>query len=277
MIQIADALLDSSMVELEASFSGLKRSILEHMAASPIPYRYPSLSVVRFEMKLRSHIVEAAKKLNESGADFATFEESRCNPRYWILTEKGGFRLRENAEPAEAMEDIFKNGRSYGFECATAIVIVYYKAIIDSIGRQKFNRLFSSILLYDGVYDEDLGLKWYKTEEYLPGDVLYFKNPDHNPETPEWQGENVVLLEDNRYFAHGIGIKTGEQIIAALNKKRKPGATVSAYLQEGAARPDFAYLAQYDDQERAVSIRNHRASGNRFIIARIGSATYIKA
>ncbi|MCI1696726.1 protein-glutamine gamma-glutamyltransferase [Aneurinibacillus aneurinilyticus] len=275
MIQISDVSIHIGALEKEWPLSSIQRTILERMAMSPATYVYRSLDVLKFEVKMREFIVLAAKNLYYSGAGFATFKESRCNPRYWNLTKEGGFQLKTNVEPAEAINDIFRNGKKYAFECATAIVIVYYKATIDSIGKDNFNRLFPNILLYDGVYDEDLHLTWTKTVEYIPGDVQYFKNPEYNPKTPEWQGENVVLLEGNRYFAHGIGIKTKKEIIVELNNERKPGATVSAYLLEQAARPDFAYLSQYaeeDTEKRQI----HSPAENRFTIAQIGSKTYIK-
>jgi protein-glutamine gamma-glutamyltransferase len=274
MIQISDVSININTLEQEWPLSFLQRTILERIAASPITYQYPSLSVLRFEIKLRSNIVSAAKKLNNSGADFTTFKKSRCNPAYWILTEEGGFQLREGAEPARAINDIFENGSRYGFECATAIVIVYYKALLDSVGRRTFNEMFPSILLFDGTYDEKLRLREFSETEYLPGDVLYFKNPDYNPKTPEWQGENVVLLENNRYFAHGIGIKTKREVISSLNKERRPGAEISAYLEDKAVRPDFAYLSRYDKGPGRGGLR--MTAGNQFTIAQIGGVTHIR-
>jgi protein-glutamine gamma-glutamyltransferase len=275
MIQISDTSIDIKTLEQKWPISGTQQSILERMAASQITYYYPSLNLLKFEIKLRSNIVSASEKLYGSGADFAVFKESRCNTRYWTRTEEGGFKLKESAKPAEAINDIFTNGKKYAFECATAIVIVYYKAILDSIGTQNFNQLFPAIFLFDGIYDEDLQLTWNKKAEYLPGDVQYFKNPDYDPKTPQWQGENVVLLENNRYFAHGIGIKTKEEVIASLNEKRKPGATISAYFLDEAARPDFTYLSQYN-QEEPEQPGNRTPTESGFTIAKIGSVLYIR-
>ena len=66
--------------------------------------------------------------------------------------------------------------------------------------------------------------------DFLPGDVVYFKNPDFNPYTPEWKGLNAVVLDDGTYFAHGIGIGTAEQFIHILNQMRKPWSnSISLY------------------------------------------------
>ncbi|MBN6185534.1 protein-glutamine gamma-glutamyltransferase [Aneurinibacillus sp. BA2021] len=275
MIQILGAPLDIQAEELHNGLTDMERNIVERMAASTTLYTYPSVEQLRFELKLRSQIVAAAKAFEQSGVEFEGFSTSRCNPRYWVRTEEGGCRLKEGVQPAVAIRDIFTNGGTYGFECATAIVVIYYKAVLESIGEQNFNRLFSPLLLFDGTYDKDLGLVWKEKKQYLPGDVRYFKNPDYNPETPEWQGENAVLLEDGRYFGHGIGIKKAEGIIASLNKERKSGATRSAYLLDGAAEPDFAALSQYDQKREHGTANDRDIPEKRYIIARIGQASYL--
>jgi protein-glutamine gamma-glutamyltransferase len=80
------------------------------------------------------------------------------------------------------------------------------------------------------------------SRENYPGDILYFNNSDFNPDKPEWRGENVVKFDENLYYGHGIGITNAEEIIAILNKIRKPNSTRSAYLLEQASYPDFKYL-----------------------------------
>lgn len=274
MIQILDSSVTNKTRKQEWLLDYDQLRIIECLARSPDVYTYPSLEQLKFEGKLRSHIVSSAKKLYRSGTEFAVFKDSRCNPRYWTLTDKGGFRLNEDVKPSEGIRDIFINGHMYAFECATAVVIVYYKGVLESIGSENFNRLFPSILLFDGVYDEKLGITWSKHVEYLPGDIQYFKNPEYNPKTPEWQGENVVLLENYLYFAYGIGITTKKQVIAHLNKERIPGATTSAYLIDEAARPDFAYLSQYDQSERDP-LAGRTASERSFTIAHIGTTLFV--
>lgn len=275
MIKILGDPIDTHAMDLQNELTDMEQDILQRMAVSSILYTYPSVEQLQFEITLRSHIVSAAKALDQSGVDFAGFSTSRCNPRYWMRTEEGGCQLKEGVQPAEAIRDIFKEGRLYAFECATAIVVVYYKAILDSIGEMNFNRLFSPLLLFDGTYDQDLGLTWREKTHYLPGDVRYFKNPEYNPKTPEWQGENVVLLEDGHYFAHGIGIKTAEEIIASLNKERKPHAIRSAYLLEGAAEPAFSHLSQYAIRRENRRRIRHVSPNKRYIVAQIGQAAYL--
>lgn len=103
-----------------------------------------------------------------------------CNTDYWERTKNGGFLLKENVKSSEAINDIFKNGSKYGTECSTALVIVYYKAILDVYPEELFNKTFESLFLMSWYYiDSDLDILHYKSKaDHLPGDYRYFSNPD---------------------------------------------------------------------------------------------------
>jgi protein-glutamine gamma-glutamyltransferase len=223
----------------------IERKIINILSESSKMYRYSSLDELRFELKIRSNIVNASIRLNRSGLAFKVFRKAYCNTNFWELTREGGFLLKRNAAPSKAINDIFVNGRKYGTECATAMVIVFYKAVLDIFPEELFNKLFSSIHLMNWSYlDKNLDIGYYVNEEdYLPGDCRYFKNPDVNPLTPELQGENAIDLGNGRYYGHGMGILTGEQIIRELNENRKEGSRRSAYLINSATHPNFKHLA----------------------------------
>lgn len=219
----------------------MERDILRQMQLSPETYVYESLAVLEFELTTRSRITEAAIDLNNSGATFATFEGSYCNERYWQLQPSGAFRLRSGVTPAEGITDIFRNGRLYAFECATAMVIVLYKAVLGAIGEASFNTYFGGLVLYDWQYDSDLRIISRTTGTSYPGDVRYFNNPDFNPTNPEWRGENAIQLPGGVYFAHGLGIRRPEEILRILNMRRRPGSLTPAHLLEQYEALDYAY------------------------------------
>jgi protein-glutamine gamma-glutamyltransferase len=225
----------------------LARDIYERKRRSPYVFNYSSSNHLRFEMLLRAAIVQAAIDLDRSGVEFATFEFARCNDRYWRLTPRGGFQLRQGVRPSVAIRDIYLNGPMYAFECATAIPIIYYKAVLEVLGEEQFDRLFQDLLLYSWNYDSDLGLiqERVSPERAVPGDVLYFDNPDFHPRAPEWQGVNVVMIDDDLFFGHGVGITTGADIIRGLNMRRRPFSFRSAYLMDLIVYPDFAYLSRF--------------------------------
>ena len=111
-----------------------------------------------FERNMREQIISSARALNASGADFAVFDDSRCNPQFWLRTDNGGFQLRSGIQPSKAILDIYTNGQMYAFECATAMVIVLYRATLLSIGEDAFNRHFNDLFLWDWNYDSNLRL-----------------------------------------------------------------------------------------------------------------------
>ncbi|WP_268747717.1 hypothetical protein [Cohnella kolymensis] len=136
----------------------LAREVYIQKSSSPVIYRYNSIEQLQFEMRLRSNILQAAHGLNRSGARFATFKDTYCNERVWHRTPEGALQLRPGVTPAAGIRDIFVHGRMYGFECATGILIVLYKGILDSIKESEFNRLFANLRLYDWQFDPDLKL-----------------------------------------------------------------------------------------------------------------------
>lgn len=216
--------------------------IFGELQRSELPHRYHSWRQLQFELLLRRNIIEAAEKLSGSQVEFQVFRNSRFNSMYWTKTRKG-YALKPFVLPSTAIEDVFINGHEYAFECSTAIVLIYYYAVLKSINSNAFNKLFQNLLVWDWSYDEDLRIITRVGTDFIPGDVLYFHNPDY--QYPVWIGENVVYLGMDRYFGHGIGIKTKEEMIQALNTLRKPNAKKSAYLLSQYSRLDFNYLSQF--------------------------------
>ncbi|MBE1444070.1 protein-glutamine gamma-glutamyltransferase [Paenibacillus sp. OAS669] len=225
------------------SLTDAERMIYREKDRSRRTYTYDSWNSLLFELQVRAAIMEAAAAMNSSEVSFSSFKQSRCNERFWERKENGAFLQRNDVRSSAAIRDIFENGSLYAFECATAIIILLYKAVLDIIGDEKFDRLFNHLYLYSWNYDHDLRLITLEHgAEAFGGDIQYFKNPDVNPEWIEWQGENVIKMGAGLYYGHGIGIRTGREIIEKLNRVRIPGSTVSAYLMDEVTFPDFAYL-----------------------------------
>ena len=141
--------------------------IIQRMHEDPIVYSYQSIDELSFELKLRKNIIVSARAMNQGHAQFEIFANSRCNPQYWHLTDAGGFQLRYGVTPSDAIQDIYKNSSLYAFECATAKVIIYYHAVLNSIGEHLFNQLFQNLYLYSWHFDPDLGIQSIHTESFL--------------------------------------------------------------------------------------------------------------
>jgi len=245
MILIQNKPVDEDQLIKQFSQNGIELQIVNTLLKSEVKYQYDSVEQLIFEINLRKEIINASYNLHKSGMDFEVFRESRCNPDFWNRTDEGGFILKDGVKPSDAINDIFTNGRKYGTECATAMIIVYYKALLSVYKDDKFNKLFPRIQLMNWHYvDRLLKEVGYmdKPQDYLPGDRRYFINPDVNPLTPEWQGENVIDLSNGNYYGHGIGIEKAAIIIRELNNARIKDANKTAYLIDSVGRPNFKKL-----------------------------------
>lgn len=254
MIIIAGRSVDAAEISSAFPVNGVERDIIQILASSQAKYAYDAQRDLTFELNLRREIINAANELYHSNMAFKVFRKTTCNPAYWNRLNNGGFLLKEGVKPSAAIHDIFINSSMYGTECATAMVIIYYKALLQIYPEQLFNQLFPSIYLMNW-HNIDPLLKEIGTmqeePDYLPGDRRYFANPDVDPLTPEWQGENVIQMGNGLYYGHGLGKYDAATIISELNKNRRIGADTSAYLMDSAGRPNFKNLG--DIYYKAIS------------------------
>ena len=230
---------------LELSSNEIQYKIALQMNESQYKYKFSSYDEFLFELNLRNSIVNASKILNNSEFAFATFRNVRVNTKYWEITRNGGMKLKRGISSSEAISDIHKNGHKYATECATAMVIVYFVALLEIYPPALFDDVFKDIYLMNWHYIHPLirevGMV-NKERDYFIADRRYFDNPQVDPQTPQWQGENVIDLGEGLYYGHGVGIKNADGMIRSLNRFRKPNATQSAYLLDSAGRPDFKNL-----------------------------------
>jgi protein-glutamine gamma-glutamyltransferase len=252
MILVNNQPLDSAALLNEYPEGGIERSILKTLSESGEKYSYDSQDQLKFELRMRKEIVDAANALNASRLSFEIFRKTRCNQEYWRRREDGGFELRSGVRASDAVRDIFRNSGRYGTECATAMVIIYLKALLEIFPEDVYNRMFADVTLmnWNDIPSPLRGIGvMHHRSDYLPGDRQYFANPDVDPKTPEWQGENVIVMGDGTFYGHGIGKHHDQTIIRALNQNRREDADREAYLMDSAARPNFKRL--FEQYQRA--------------------------
>jgi protein-glutamine gamma-glutamyltransferase len=258
MIKIANQVVPAETLLKDYPQNSIEAKIIKALSDSSSSFSYSSLEQLQFELSLRKAIIQASYDLAKSRFAFAVFRKSRGNPEYWERESNGGLRLKAGAIPSEAIKDIYKNSHLYASECATAMIIVYLKAMLSVYPEDLFNQSFREITLMNWSRIPKLLAevgRMNPVNVYLPGDRRYVANPDVNPVTPEWQGENVIDLGNGTYYGHGIGIHDVNTIIKELNENRRPDATKSAYLMDSAGRPNFKnlaniYLKYKKEQER---------------------------
>ena len=235
-------------VKLEDLFREIKnkehQSILKLMNTYSVNYEYLTIEQLKFELMFRSNTMKAAQELNNSGIKFTTFSYAFPNKKYWYRLSNGGFLLKDEMSPSIAILDIVKNGKLYATECSTAIAIALYIATLYSIGSERFDYLYSRLYLMDWQFDDDLPIHQSYGDDFLPGDVLHFNNPDFDPKQPHWRAENVIYFGDDKYYGHGVNIRNASAIIKFLNGKRKPNPDQSAYLMRMITRPVYLSLMQ---------------------------------
>lgn len=248
MITIGNQQIDITTISSGYAPGSVEYKILSLLDSSPKTHSYSSIGQLQFELQLRSEIVNAANELYRSRLAFRIFRDTMCNPAYWERTNNGGFLLKQGVRPSEAIQDIFINSSLYGTECATAMVIIYYKALLNVFPPEQFDRMFPSIYLMNWHQIDPLlrEVGWMRPiSVYLPGDRRYFMNPDVDPMTPQWQGENVIDMGDGTYYGHGVGRFPPEIIISALNENRREDADESAYLLDTVGNPNYKNLYRY--------------------------------
>jgi protein-glutamine gamma-glutamyltransferase len=272
MIAVADG---SSIEPWAAGLSWGQRAILERKQRSPRTYRYRSLRELEFELTVRMNTVYAAEGMAQGRAGFATFANSRCNERFWILTPEGGFRIRPDVAPSAGINDIFNNSGLYAFECAAAVVIVLYKAVLDTIGAPRFDYWFRNLYIFSWNYDRDLHLIQHTGDDVFPGDVRYVDNPDVDPSLSQYQGENlIVMMQEDTYFGHGFGIVSEAAVVEALNRRRKPGATRSAYMLPEITHPNYGAI--FVKVYAVPAVREEPLLPFGDLAVRIGTLTHIR-
>lgn len=225
--------------------NNLQQGIVDTMRRSTQTYRYDRLNQLLMELRLRDSIVIAARSIASSGVSFQVFRKSTANPAFWVRSSEGGFSLRRDVLPSDAIRDIYRHGSLYATECSTVMTIVYYKALLDVLPEGLYNSLYQGIYLMNWEHlDRNLAIvKYVRASDELPGDARYIINPDVDPLTPQWRGENVFYLGNRRYFGHGAGITEARTIVRGLNALRRAGATISAYMLDSGYRQNYHYLA----------------------------------
>jgi protein-glutamine gamma-glutamyltransferase len=199
MIEIGGKAIDTIPAREGFEANALMQTIFDTMRESDETYSYDTPDQLIFELKLRNAVVAAARELSRSGIKFAVFRDSTANADFWTRTDEGGFELKSGVKPSDAIRDIYEHGSQYATECATAMVIVYYKAMLDVFPEDLFNKTYADIYLMNWEkLDRDLDVvEADKPADELPGDAKYFMNPDVDPLHPE--GRGAVLRAWHRH------------------------------------------------------------------------------
>lgn len=214
-------------------------------------------AALRDRVKIGAAMVGACEAMDANRHDFALIVDQTFSDAFWQPQGNGAFSLKPGVKPSDAVKDIFTNAGKYKFECATALVIVHYKAMLDLLGPKDFDVACANLKMGPWVYESTLGSNWKisgnssieataaRKAELRAGDYTYFRNFDVSAQgaAAGWQGENVISLGGDKYYGHPFGISTGEHIVQYLNQHRNAGSTRSAAMLDLQATFDSNLLS----------------------------------
>ena len=184
----------------------LTSEIVTALLGSPLRFEYPSMDEFEAAIRVRTHIVEAAKR-----TQLAFDTEAAERPwDYWSYDEECGFTLRPGKSLIEALRKATQpelTGQKYAFSCYRASEYVVLLGIAQELAENNpalYERLqkqweteaimsgrFHDVFLHEfGSLDAPLPAGY-----YIPGDRLWFRNPDaRSADVAGYEGSWVVYL-----------------------------------------------------------------------------------
>ncbi len=191
----------------------LEREIVLAMLLGPVVFMYPSFDELRSAVRIRRNIVLNSRK---TALAFDT-EHAERPDNYWTYSEATGFVLKPGASLIEALQATTQpevTGTRYSFSCyrATEYVLLLSIAqelehcnppLLERVQKQWENRAIMSAEFHDvflteyGSMAEPLPLRY-----YVPGDRVWFRNPDEFSSDAEGYEGSWVLYLGNGLFTN---------------------------------------------------------------------------
>lgn len=203
-----DTLQLSAKLQLRSvgSASDLEKEIVVAMLASPLAFEYPSYAEFAASVRIRRNIVEAARR---TGLSFHTSEIERPE-EYWTYTEGRGFTLLPGRSLIDALVMATQpevSGQQYSFSCyraseyVTVLGIAQELAVSNPALLSQLQQHWQSRAIMSRQF-HDVFLREYGSMEaplppgyYVPGDRLWFRNPDaHSSDVEGFEGSWVIYL-----------------------------------------------------------------------------------
>lgn len=193
-------------LDTEGNAADLEREILLAMLVCPVTFDFPGYDELASAVRIRKNIVEAARK---TVLAFDTDEAERPGD-YWTYSEEGGFTILPGKSLIAALQMATQpavSSRLYSFSCYRASEYVILLAIAQEL-RLRNPSLFRQLheqwevrAIKSGEF-HDAFLHEYGSmaaplppKYYVPGDRLWFRNPDeHSSDVTGYEGSWVLYL-----------------------------------------------------------------------------------
>jgi hypothetical protein len=184
----------------------LEREIVLAMLAAPLPFRYPGHEEFVSAVRIKLNIVRAAQR-----TELAFDTEHAERPEdYWTYDEARGFTLLPGKPLIEGLTKATQpqaSGKLYSFSCyrateyVTLLGIAQELALCNAPLLAALQRQWETRAIMSGLF-HDVFLREYGSMQeplpprfYVPGDRLWFRNPDeHSSNVEGFEGSWVFYL-----------------------------------------------------------------------------------
>ncbi len=193
------------------SDTDLDREILLAMLASPVTLAFPSCAELVASIGVRRNIVEAARR---TALSFHTSKIERPE-EYWTYHEDTGFTLLPGKPLIEALRMATQpgvSGRQYAFSCYRATEYVMLLGIAQELASrnpallQQLQRHCEARAIMSGQFHDTFLREYGSTDAplppryYVPGDRVWFRNPDERSSDVEgYEGSWVLYLGGGQF------------------------------------------------------------------------------
>jgi hypothetical protein len=225
------------------------------------------------EVRVRHAAIKGMEEANTGTCQYPdSAHPAYLDSTYWDKAGPMYFKakspLPSGKEASDAIEAIFAPGSKTRLECMAMTFAVQYRAMMNGMGKAKFNKLFPGgaglEISNRNMASELIASKKYKVitvgskSEILPGDWVYFKNfSDYKTKHPGgfWQGENAVYMGGGMYSGFGVTSMSEKDMNKELVKAHTGNATatdaeVADLIKDGGglllfpvARPDIGQFS----------------------------------
>ncbi len=188
------------------STDDLEREIVLAMLMAPIPFAFPSVDELLSAVRIRRNIVQGARR---TALAFDT-EEAERPADYWTYAEETGFVVLPGASLVSALEKATQpevSGQLYSFSCYRATEYVMLLGIAQELADcnpvlfEQLQRQWERRAIMSGEFHDVFMREYGSMEEplpahyYVPGDRLWFRNPDEaSSDVKGYEGSWVIYL-----------------------------------------------------------------------------------
>jgi len=205
------SLCDSLALDPLGNPDDLEREILLAMMLSPVPFAFRSHDELASAVRIRKNIVMAARKTTLA---FDTTAAAERPSEYWTYSRERGFTVLPGKSLIEALRQATQpevSGTLYDFSCYRATEYVFLLGLAEELAHcnpallARLQLQWETRAIQSGLFHEVFLIEYgsmaapLPARFYIPGDRLWFRNPDD-------RSSNVKGYEGSWVFYLGNGL-----------------------------------------------------------------------